>query len=343
MLHAEHLAKTMLERLLAGCRKYREKNKFYRIIFTGVVTVSSALTCMPLSLPLPLGILEIFESALEESVLDGQYQFSITVPLIISAPLLLDVLGDLFLRIQRLQSKPLCVYLRLILLIVFILPSILLIIPSASLGHLGQRFLSTTCMRNISVAGFLFSFISEEKRNKKKILSNILIMAAFLAYVVGQLLWLISYSRICVMIMLELRSAALINCCASYCLLLYLTSSWIHHRFIEKSKDSLGRTNAHSSASPSSGSDLESNFKSSNIKHPGPQGYSVQNSAVTRRDSMISIYLAVMIVEPIGAAAIAYTSGGFDLHDNTLRAVPWDIYYHTILILLVRVMKRRRP
>jgi hypothetical protein len=326
----------MLVRLLSGCRKYREKNKIYRILFTSVVTISSALTFIPLHLPQPLGLTEAYESALEQSVLGGPYQFSITVPLMISAPILLDILGDLFLRIQRLQSKPLCVYLRLILLIVFILPSILLIIPSASLGNWGQRFLSMMCMRNISVAGFLFSFISEEKRKKKKILSNLLIIAAFLSYVLGQLLWLISYSRISVMVMYQIRAVALTNYCVSYSVLLYLTSLWMHRGYVEQSKYLMALANARSSPFSCEGSDQKTDLKSSSINRPVPR----ENTAVTRRDSMISTYLAVMLVEPVGAAAIAFTSGGFDLHENSLRAVPWDVYFHSFLIILVRALKQ---
>ena len=327
----------MLVRLLSGCRKYREKNRIYRILFTSVVIISSALTFIPLHVPQPLGLTEEYESVLKQSVLGGPYQFSVSIPLMISAPILLDILGDLFLRIQRLQSKPLCVYLRLLLLIVFILPSILLIIPSVSLGNWGQRFLSMMCMRNISIAGFLFSFISEEKRKKNKILSNILIIAAFLAYVFGQLLWLTSYSRICVLVMYEIRAVALANCCISYSVLLYLTSLWLHHGYREQSRYLMTLKNAaRSSPFSCEGSDLKADLKPSSINRTGPR----ENTAVTRRDSMISTYLAVMLVEPVGAAVIAYTSGGFDLHDNSLRAEPWDMYFHSFLIILVRVLKQ---
>ena len=323
----------MLLRLLAGCRKYRENNKFYRVLIISVVIISSALTFIPLHLPQPLGLTEAYESALEQSVLSGHYQFSITVPLMISAPILLDVLGDLFLRIQRLQSKQLCVYLRLLLLLVFILPSILLIIPSVSLGTWGQRFLSMMCMRNISVAGFLFSFISEEKRKEKKILSNLLIIAAFLSYVVGQLLWLISYSRLSLLVMYEIRAVALTNYCVSYSIMLYLTSMWMQRGYIEQSKNLMTLGNSRSSPFSCEGSRPNTEFKASSNNRTGPH----ENTAVTRRDSMISTYLVVMLVEPVGAVAIAYTSGGFDLHDNTLRAVPWDMYFHSFLIILVRV------
>lgn len=322
----------ILRYIAVSCRRYE-----YPIFCFIVALISSILCYLPFYFPQKLSIPAADETELQVTVLNDQFQLSMIVSIVISAPILVDLISDMFHVTQNFEFKVIYSLVRLLLITSFTLPGLLLVSPTIFAGHNGQGFLSCVHLRRINTTGCLFAFISIEQFSEHggtSILPAYISVAAFLLYDIGQLISLYSYSLLSVEHSSEARIISIAFISLSYVLILHLIYLWMH-----RSVRSLFASLIHQTNLVKTSVDLEfqstTQGASMDESHSPVRCHGTDCPLATSQDVCVTVYLLALLVLPLWSFVVSHFYGDVTKLHPMEKAVPADTYVNSAVAVLV--------
>lgn len=327
----------ILRRIAVSCRQYE-----YPIFCFFVALISSILCYLPFYLPEKIGIPAADETKLQITVLKDQFQLSLIVSIVISAPMLVDIITDMFHVAQNFEFKVIYSLVRLLLITAFTLPGLLLVSPTIFTGHNGQGFLSAVHMRRINTTGCMLAFISVEQFSElggTNILPAYVSVAAFLLYAIGQLISLYSYSLASAEHSSEARIISIAFISLSYVIILHLNYLWVH-RSVRSCLASLIHVVHRPKNSMQAPSDLEfqttTQGASMDESHSPVRFHGTDSPPATSQGACVTVYLLALLVLPLWSLFVSRFYGDITKLLPTEEAIPADTYFNSAVAILVR-------
>jgi hypothetical protein len=316
----------------------------YPIFCFVVALVSSILCYLPFYLPEKLRIPAADEAELQVTVLNDQFQLSMIVSVVISAPILIDLITDMFHVAQNFEFKIVYSLARLLLIIAFTLPGLLLVSPTIFAGNSGQGFLSAVHMRRINTTGCMLAYVSIEQLSElggTNILPAYISVAAFLLYDIGQLISLYSHSLASVEHSSEARIISIAFISLSYVLILHLNYLWAHRslrsvfvslmHLVHQPKNIVKSSVDLEFQSTTQGASMDESHSPVRF-----HGHGTDPAPPTSQGACITVYLLALLVLPLWSFVVSHFYGDITKLHPMEKAVPADTYFNSAVAILVR-------
>jgi hypothetical protein len=284
------------------------------------------------------------ETELQVTVLNDNFQLSMIASIVISAPILIDIIADMFHVAQNFEFKVIYSLVRLLLLIAFTLPGLLLVSPTIFAGHDGQGFLSTVHMRRINTTGCMLAFISIEQFSElgvTNILPAYLSVAAFISYDIGQLISLYSHSLASVEHSSEARIISIAFISLSYALILHLNYLWAHRsvrsvfvslmHLVQQSRDIVKTSKDLDFQSTTQGASMDESHSPVRF-----HGYGTDSAPPTSQGACVTVYLLALLLLPLWSFVVSHFYGDITKLHPLEKAIPADTYFNSAVATLVR-------